>query len=256
MLLNKKGSIRMKKYLSMIMSTMLILCLAGCRSDSGTNSDDEIVIFNPNDLLGSWWVTHHSLDPDAISTCDAWDFRFNADGTGFSSLCTHLFTYEIQGNHVILNYKPNGIFPGSLTYKYTIKSCSNDKMEWHDTGQSLNFMRPSYDQYLVLPVFLYNVWTLDSYGDANGIHPTKNWQLTIFPNNRFYISALNEITGNYQVNGQEIHFTNASGTKMDYAIAEDALLERNIYNIQRFDVVTRDTLYLYCNNDLYFVFKK
>ena len=246
----------MKKYLSMIMSTMLILCLAGCRSDSGTNSDDEIVIFNPNDLLGSWWVTHHSLDPDAISTCDAWDFRFNADGTGFSSLCTHLFTYEIQGNHVILNYKPNGIFPGSLTYKYTIKSCSNDKMEWHDTGQSLNFMRPSYDQYLVLPVFLYNVWTLDSYGDANGIHPTKNWQLTIFPNNRFYISALNEITGNYQVNGQEIHFTNASGTKMDYAIAEDALLERNIYNIQRFDVVTRDTLYLYCNNDLYFVFKK
>ena len=246
----------MKKYLSMIMSTMLILCLAGCRSDSGTNSDDEIVIFNPNDLLGSWWVTHHSLDPDAISTCDAWDFRFNADGTGFSSLCTHLFTYEIQGNHVILNYKPNGIFPGSLTYKYTIKSCSNDKMEWHDTGQSLNFMRPSYDQYLVLPVFLYNVWTLDSYGDANGIHPTKNWQLTIFPNDRFYISALNEITGNYQVNGQEIHFTNASGTKMDYAIAEDALLEENIYNIQRFDVVTRDTLYLYCNNDLYFVFKK
>ena len=246
----------MKKYLSMIMSTMLILCLAGCRSDSGTNSDDEIVIFNPNDLLGSWWVTHHSLDPDAISTCDAWDFRFNADGTGFSSLCTHLFTYEIQGNYVVLNYKPNGIFPGSLTYKYTIKSCSNDKMEWHDPGQSLIFKRPTSDQYLMRPVFLYNVWTLDRYGDANGIHPAKNWQLTIFPNDRFYLSALNEITGNYQINGQEIHFTNAKGTEVGYTVAEDALLEENIYNIQRFDVVTRDTLYLYCNNDLYFVFKK
>jgi hypothetical protein len=105
-------------------------------------------------------------------------------------------------------------------------------------------------------VFLYKVWTLDSYGDTNGIHPAKNWQLTIFPNDRFYISALNEITGRYQLNGQEIHFTDVSSTKVGYAVAEDALLEENIYNIQRFDVVSRDTLYLYCNNDLYFVFKK
>lgn len=246
----------MKKYLSMMMSAMLILCSAGCSGDNGNISDDEIVIFNPNDLLGAWWVTHHSLDPDAITNCDAWEFRFNADGTGLSSRCTHLFTYEIQGNHVVLNYKPNGIFDRGLTYRYTIKSCSSDKMEWHDTGQSLSFMRPTYDDYLVLPVFLYKVWTLDSYGDTNGIHPAKNWQLTIFPNDRFYISALNEITGRYQLNGQEIHFTDVSSTKVGYAVAEDALLEENIYNIQRFDVVSRDTLYLYCNNDLYFVFKK
>lgn len=246
----------MKKYLLMMMSAMLMVVSAGCSSDNETISEDKTVIFDLNDLLGSWWVSHHSLDPDAISHCDAWEFRFNADGTGFSSLCTHLFTYEIQGNHVVLNYKPNGIFDRGLTYRYTIKSCSSDKMEWHDTGQSLTFKRPQNDQYLVLPVFLYNVWILDSYGDANGIHPAKNWQLTIFPNDRFYLSALNEIRGDYQVNGQEIHFTNAGGTKMDYAVAEDALLEENICNIQRFDVASRDTLYLYCNNDLYFVFKK
>ncbi len=44
----------MKKYLSMMMSAMLILCSAGCSGDNGNISDDEIVIFNPNDLLGAW----------------------------------------------------------------------------------------------------------------------------------------------------------------------------------------------------------